>query len=177
MRWWESIQRLTPLNCLASKKQNDCCSATWKIVTIRFRSWQKRPSFASSMTVRKIGAFISHPQSSTTCWWARLRSRSLRTFADLRSLTDYAASERSNPYKPPQKWQAQLNLIFAIGAVYSHMVSAPWRGNERDHLDYHSRAWALGMKDPWCLPQPDLPQMQVAGKFICSIASSQSNNK
>jgi hypothetical protein len=32
------------------------------------------------------------------------------------------------------KWQAILNLVFAIGAKYSHLVKASWRGDERDHL-------------------------------------------
>ncbi|KAH7078360.1 fungal-specific transcription factor domain-containing protein [Paraphoma chrysanthemicola] len=75
----------------------------------------------------------------------------------------YAALNRGKPYDPPQKWQAQLNLVFAIGAVYSHLTAAEWRGDERDHLIYHSRAWALSLKDPWWFSHPDLPQMQITG--------------
>ncbi|KAF2034350.1 hypothetical protein EK21DRAFT_56709, partial [Setomelanomma holmii] len=75
----------------------------------------------------------------------------------------YAALKRGKPYDPPQKWQAQLNLVFAIGAAYSHLTAAEWRGDERDHLIYHSRAWALSLKDPWWFSHPDLPQMQITG--------------
>ena len=78
----------------------------------------------------------------------------------------YTSLGRGTPVKLPQKWQAILNLVFAIGAAYSHLTEAEWRadGNysvsdhlqglqlttlERDHLIYHSRAWALNLKDPW----------------------------
>lgn len=78
-------------------------------------------------------------------------------------LADYAALKRGEPYEPSKKWQAQVNLVFAIGAVYSHLTSAAWRGDERDHLIYHSRAWALGCSDPWWFTHPNLPQMQITG--------------
>lgn len=40
-----------------------------------------------------------------------------------------------------------------------------WRVDERDHLTYHSRAWALSLSDPWWFSDPDLPHMQITGQF------------
>jgi len=75
----------------------------------------------------------------------------------------FSASQRGAPYHLPPKWLAQLNLVFAIGATYSHLTSAKWRGDDRDHLIYHSRAWILTLKDPWWFSHPDVPQMQITG--------------
>lgn len=51
-------------------------------------------------------------------------------------------------YQVPEKWRATMNLIFAIGARYSHLMEAEWRGDERDHLVYMTRAvHLLGMKN------------------------------
>ncbi|KAI8937846.1 hypothetical protein NX059_005536 [Plenodomus lindquistii] len=75
----------------------------------------------------------------------------------------YAALQRGKPYSPPQKWLATINLAFAIGAVYSHLIAAEWRADDRDHLMYYSRACTLGLKDPWWFSHPDLPQMQITG--------------
>ncbi|KAF1951687.1 hypothetical protein CC80DRAFT_191676 [Byssothecium circinans] len=73
----------------------------------------------------------------------------------------YAALAQGQPYQLPRKWQAMLNLVFAIGAVFSHLTDAEWRADERDHFIYHSRAWALSLKDPWWFSDPDLPQTQI----------------
>jgi hypothetical protein len=52
------------------------------------------------------------------------------------------------PYFVPDKWRAIMNLLFAIGAKYSHLIAAEWRGDERDHLIYMTRAvHLLGLKD------------------------------
>jgi hypothetical protein len=75
----------------------------------------------------------------------------------------YNSVARGNPYQLPQKWQAMLNLVFAIGAAYSHLIGAPWRADDRDHFLHHSRAWALSLKDPWWFSHPDLPQTQITG--------------
>ncbi|KAL1963610.1 hypothetical protein VTN77DRAFT_8055 [Rasamsonia byssochlamydoides] len=64
--------------------------------------------------------------------------------------------------KPGNKWLAILNLIFAIAAVYSHLVHAEWEANENDHTVYFSRARVLSMKDP-LFDHPDLQQLQVEG--------------
>ncbi|KAF2109257.1 fungal-specific transcription factor domain-containing protein [Lophiotrema nucula] len=75
----------------------------------------------------------------------------------------YASRGRGISYKLPQKWQAMLNMVFAIGAVYSHLTEAEWRSDDRDHFVYHSRAWSLSLKDPWWFSHPDVPQVQITG--------------
>lgn len=64
---------------------------------------------------------------------------------------------------PGAKWRAILNLILAIGAKYSHLVQAEWRGDERDHLLYFTRARLLAMNSDTIFEHPDLQQIQVAG--------------
>ncbi|KAF2476525.1 uncharacterized protein BDR25DRAFT_277719 [Lindgomyces ingoldianus] len=75
----------------------------------------------------------------------------------------YASVGRGTPINLPEKWQAILNLVFAVGAVYSHLTEANWRGDERDHVIYHSRASILGLRDPSWVSNPDLLQMQIIG--------------
>jgi hypothetical protein len=75
----------------------------------------------------------------------------------------YSSVANGAPYPLPRKWQAMLNLVFAIGAVHSHLIGAAWRADDRDHFLYHSRAWALSLKDPWWFSHPDLPQTQITG--------------
>lgn len=65
--------------------------------------------------------------------------------------------------RPPEKWLAILNLIFAIGAKYSHLVNAEWKGDERDHLIYFTRARLLSMNSETLFHHPDLQQIQVLG--------------
>ncbi|KZF22426.1 hypothetical protein L228DRAFT_239393 [Xylona heveae TC161] len=76
----------------------------------------------------------------------------------------YLASLRSSEIlQPGPKWLAILNLVFAIAAKYSHLVKAAWRGDERDHLIYFTRARMLAMDGDGLLSHPDLQQVQVAG--------------
>lgn len=60
-------------------------------------------------------------------------------------------------------WKAILNLIFAIGAKYSHLVQADWRGDERDHLIYFTRARMLGFNADSVLGHSDLQIVQITG--------------
>jgi Fungal specific transcription factor domain len=64
---------------------------------------------------------------------------------------------------PGERWLAILNMIFAIGAKYSHLVQADWRGDERDHLIYFSRARLLSLNGNTIFNHPDLQQVQVSG--------------
>ncbi|KAI1629128.1 fungal-specific transcription factor domain-containing protein [Exophiala viscosa] len=64
---------------------------------------------------------------------------------------------------PPEKWLAILNMIFAIGAKYSHLIKADWRGDERDHLIYFTRARLLHMNSETLFQHPDLQQIQILG--------------
>ena len=63
--------------------------------------------------------------------------------------------------RPPEKWLAILNLIFAIGAKYSHLINAEWKGDERDHLIYFTRARLLAVSSETIFRHPDLQMIQV----------------
>ena len=65
--------------------------------------------------------------------------------------------------KSNQNWLAVLNLIFAIGARYSHLIQADWRGNENDHLIYFTRARLLGFKADAVLGHAELQKIQITG--------------
>ncbi|KAE8840029.1 hypothetical protein HRS9122_06634 [Pyrenophora teres f. teres] len=67
----------------------------------------------------------------------------------------------------PEKWFALVNLVFAIGAKFSHLVQANWRADELDHVVYLSRAFQLlSMNDTIVvLSTPDLSTTQAAGLF------------
>ena len=60
-------------------------------------------------------------------------------------------------------WLAILNLIFAIAAKYSHLVQAEWRGDERDHLIYFTRARMLGFNGETILFHAELQRVQITG--------------
>jgi hypothetical protein len=76
----------------------------------------------------------------------------------------YNSVNLQRTFQVPDKWQAVLNLIFAIGARYSHLTRASWRGDERDHLLYMTRAVRmLGVKDiTKMISGPDLLWIQVS---------------
>ena len=64
----------------------------------------------------------------------------------------------------PEKWFALVNLVFAIGAKFSHLVQADWRADELDHIVYLSRAFQLlSMNDTIVvLTTPDLLTTQAS---------------
>jgi hypothetical protein len=55
----------------------------------------------------------------------------------------YAKAHSSVPANVCSKWKAVMNLVFAIGARYSHLVGAEWQADDRDHLVYMWRAVSL----------------------------------
>lgn len=69
----------------------------------------------------------------------------------------------SRPASTIDKFQAILNLIFAIGAKYSHLTRAEWAADEGDHLHYVTRAIRLlGLNDGLnVIAKPDLGLIQV----------------
>jgi len=75
-----------------------------------------------------------------------------------------------NPYQIPPQWRATMNLLFAIGAKYSHLIGAEWRGDERDHLVYMTRAvQLLGLKDTISfLAAPSLGRVQAVSVYLRS---------
>jgi hypothetical protein len=54
--------------------------------------------------------------------------------------TYYRVSQRGGTMNVCVKWKAILNLVFAIGARFSHLVSGDRRANGFDHHVYMSRA-------------------------------------
>ena len=54
------------------------------------------------------------------------------------------------------RWKAVMNMLFAIGARFSHLIGIDWQAGDRDHLIYMSRAvQALGLEkfNRWmCVP-------------------------
>lgn len=85
-----------------------------------------------------------------------------KTFEDQFRMYFTAVQNGKAPRLSP-KWQSILNLVFAIGARYSHLVKAPWRADERDHLVYQARARSLGLNEAVITSHPDLPQIQSLG--------------
>lgn len=73
--------------------------------------------------------------------------------------------------RPPEKWLAIINMIFAIGAKYSHLIQADWKGDERDHLIYFTRARLLSISSDTLFQHPDLQSIQIVGLislyFMC----------
>jgi hypothetical protein len=62
------------------------------------------------------------------------------------------------------KWKALLNVVFAIGARYSHLVGAEYQADDRDHLVYMWRAVRLLELDSisTLVSQPDQTLIQVS---------------
>jgi hypothetical protein len=79
----------------------------------------------------------------------------------------FKAVRAGNAPRLSPKWQAILNLVFAIAAKNSHLVKARWRADERDHIIYQARARVFGLNEFALTSHPDVPQIQVAGRF-CS---------
>ena len=79
-------------------------------------------------------------------------------------LTQYHAFQQSaDQTKINPNWLAILNLIFAIGAKYSHLIQAEWCGDKMDHLVYFTRARILGFNSEAILGHAELQKVQIAG--------------
>jgi len=77
--------------------------------------------------------------------------------------TFFRALHNGNAPRLSPKWQAILNIVFAIGARYSHLIKASWRADERDHLIYQARARTFGLNETALVNHSDLPQIQSLG--------------
>jgi hypothetical protein len=75
----------------------------------------------------------------------------------------FKALANGNAPRLSPKWQAILNLVFAIGAKYSHLSKAKWQADERDHLMYQARARAFGLNETTMTNHSDVPQIQSLG--------------
>lgn len=65
--------------------------------------------------------------------------------------------------RPNQNWLAILNMIFALGAKYLHLIGAEGAGNARDHLVYFTRARMLGFNADAVLGHAELQKIQITG--------------
>ncbi|KAJ5950681.1 uncharacterized protein N7479_009094 [Penicillium vulpinum] len=79
--------------------------------------------------------------------------------------------------QPGDKWLAILNMIFAIGAKHSHLIDAPWRGDDKDHLVYLTRARILSMNGDALFSHPDLQQVQVEALVAFYLLASDQINR
>ncbi|KAJ6054339.1 uncharacterized protein N7446_010351 [Penicillium canescens] len=82
-----------------------------------------------------------------------------------------------NSTRPSDKWLAILNIIFAISARHAHLIKAPWRGDEHDHLVYLTRGRRLSMNGEILFSHPDLQQVQVEGLIAFYLAASDQINR
>lgn len=85
-----------------------------------------------------------------------------KTFQDQFRKYFKALTDGNAPRLSP-KWQAILNLVFAIAAKYSHLSKSKWQANESDHLVYQARARAFGLNDTTMTVHSDVPQIQSLG--------------
>ena len=85
-------------------------------------------------------------------------------------MLDLVLPENSKP------WLAILNIIFAIGTVYSQLTQATWRGDVKDHLQYLRRAQALFLNSDILFSLPSTVNAQaLAVTGIYFISTNQIN--
>ncbi|RHZ62029.1 uncharacterized protein CDV56_108783 [Aspergillus thermomutatus] len=65
--------------------------------------------------------------------------------------------------RPPGKWLAILNLIFALGSKFGHLLSEPWTKGTDGPLEYFSRAQRLNFTSCLLFDHPNLQQVQAEG--------------
>jgi hypothetical protein len=83
-----------------------------------------------------------------------------RNFAEQTRAYFAALRQGSAPRLNP-KWQAILNLVFAIGANYSYLYNKDWP--EGDANMFQARARVFALNEASMLTHPDVPQIQVLG--------------
>ena len=79
--------------------------------------------------------------------------------------------------RPPPKWLAIINMIFAISAKYSHLIHAEWKGDERDDLIYFTRARLLSINMETLFEHPDLQSIQILGLISFYFLSTSQINR
>jgi hypothetical protein len=83
--------------------------------------------------------------------------------------TYYRLSQRGSTMNVCVKWKAILNLVFAIGARFSHLVGGDWRANGCNHHVYMLRATHfLGLNQTTtliCAPDISLIRVSVSVSY------------
>lgn len=67
----------------------------------------------------------------------------------------------SRPSKPPKKWLAILNMIFAIGCRYCKLIGRSRDGAHQDDLLFLTRARILSLHEKVLFEHTDLQQIQL----------------
>ncbi|KAG9185915.1 hypothetical protein G6011_07246 [Alternaria panax] len=73
----------------------------------------------------------------------------------------FAALRAGSSPRLNHKWQAILNLVFAIGANYSYQYNKDWPTGDANM--FQARARAFGLNEASLTAHPDLPQIQGLG--------------
>lgn len=73
----------------------------------------------------------------------------------------------NRPVKPPRKWLAILNMIFAIGCRYCRLINSSSEGSHEDDLLFLTRARLLGLNEKVLFEHTDLQQIQL--EFLVAV--------
>lgn len=79
--------------------------------------------------------------------------------------------KQHRPLQPRNRWRAILNLVFAVGAQFSHLVDASWQADDRDHLVYMTRAMRLLELENTlvAISTPDIALIRVSAILILML--------
>lgn len=84
----------------------------------------------------------------------------------------YAALKMETPPNLSPKWQAILNVVFAIGAIHLLRTTSGPHTNDRSHLIFRSRARLLYLDNAHSAGPADVPQLQgyglLAFYYLCT---------
>jgi len=90
--------------------------------------------------------------------------------------TKFRSFPKNQPSSEDHCWLALINLVFAIGAKYAHLVQSDIRGDDRDHLVYYARARALGIDERTLNQDPELMHTTCLGVLgLYLLATDQLN--
>lgn len=67
--------------------------------------------------------------------------------------------QSKNPKGLPVTWRALINMVFAIRAKFSHLTNAGWKGGNRDHIVYYTRALNLLFPRDAMVAHPDIQRI------------------
>lgn len=79
--------------------------------------------------------------------------------------------------RPPQKWLAIINMIFAIAAKLSHLIQAEWQADDRDHIIYFTRARLLSIDTDTLFNHADLQSIQIYGLMAFYLMVVEQTNR
>ncbi|EKG09495.1 C6 transcription factor [Macrophomina phaseolina MS6] len=74
--------------------------------------------------------------------------------------------QSEDPAETFEQSRTVINLVFAVAAKFSHLVHAPWRGDDGDHLVHHIHALKLSPVIDSILVVPGLERIQIIGISI-----------